>query len=174
MSNHTNLEDIIELFLDRFRAGDVPTVDEFIKQYPQHASDLAELIPLLLEMERASEKRMAKVIPVNTTMPEMPGSDYRLLKKIGQGGMGLVFEAIQMSLNRKVAVKLLASTLVADKRQREQFEREAQIVAMLHHPNIVKIFSVENRLEYCCYAMELIDGQGLNRYKIDDLRQLAG
>ena len=174
MSNHTKLEDIIELFLDRFRAGDVPTVDEFIKQYPQHASDLAELLPLLLEMERASEKRMAKVTPVNTTIPEMPGSDYRLLKKIGQGGMGLVFEAIQMSLNRKVAVKLLASTLVADKRQREQFEREAQIVAMLHHPNIVKIFSVENRPEYCCYAMELIDGQGLNRYKIDDLRHLAG
>lgn len=78
-----------------------------------------------------------------------------------------------MSLNRKVAVKLLSNSLISDKLQREQFENESKIIAMLHHPNIVKVLSAKCTSECCYYAMEFIDGKGLNHYKISDIKNIA-
>ncbi len=103
----------------------------------------------------------------------MGNTDYRLIRKIGAGGMGEVFEATQVSLDRKVAVKVLSPSLTSDPAQREQFENEARVIAMLHHPNIVKIYNAGVCADRCYYAMELIDGKGLDRFRSSAPREIA-
>src|SRR5271165_6755866 len=107
------------------------------------------------------------------TMTNLAGTrlaDFDMIREIGRGGMGIVYEARQVSLNRKVAIKLLATTLVLTPRAVDRFRREAEAAARLHHNHIVSIFSTgeENGIHY--YAMELVAGPSLDRV----LRQLRG
>src|SRR5256714_9480685 len=96
--------------------------------------------------------------------------DFELIREIGRGGMGVVYEAGQISLDRRVAVKLLPFAAVLDARQIARFKHEAQAAAQIHHPNIVPVFAigVERGVHY--YAMQYIDGQPLDR-AIDELRR---
>ena len=89
--------------------------------------------------------------------------DFELLREIGRGGMGVVYEARQISLNRRVAVKLLPFAAVLSARQIARFKHEAQAAAHVQHPNIVPVFAigVERGVHY--YAMQFIDGQPLDR-----------
>ena len=87
--------------------------------------------------------------------------------------MGVVFEALQLSLNRKVAVKLLSPLLLQDAAQRIQFEHEAHVIARLHHPNIVRIFSAACRPGCCYYAMELIEGKSLDGCEFSNPYEIA-
>jgi serine/threonine protein kinase/tetratricopeptide (TPR) repeat protein len=93
--------------------------------------------------------------------------DYELIREIGRGGMGVVYEARQISLDRRVAVKLLPFAAVLDGKQIARFKHEAQAAAQLHHPNIVPVFAigVERGVHY--YAMQFIDGQPLDRVIVD-------
>ncbi|MDO4551151.1 MAG: serine/threonine-protein kinase [Planctomycetia bacterium] len=194
MNDTPALEELIELFLEECRHGKMTDVESFIARYPNEEKSLRELLPLMLEMEGWGNQKLRErgmKPPAGFTSPadfdaflndsdaecpaptDLPNTDYHLLKKIGHGGMGVVYEAIQRSLNRKVAVKLLSPRLVSDARQRKQFEQEARVIAMLHHPNIVKIFSAGSDAGFCYYAMELIDGRGLNQCTFDNPRDVA-
>jgi eukaryotic-like serine/threonine-protein kinase len=95
--------------------------------------------------------------------------DFRLLREIGRGGMGVVYEAEQISLGRRVAVKVLPFAAVLDSRQIARFKHEAQSAAQLNHPNIVSVFAVGVERGVHFYAMQLIDGQPLDR-ALDELR----
>ena len=88
--------------------------------------------------------------------------DFRLLREIGRGGMGVVYEAEQISLGRRVALKVLPFAAVLDSRQIARFKHEAQAAGQLNHPNIVSVFAVgvERGVHY--YAMQYIDGQPLD------------
>ena len=99
--------------------------------------------------------------------------DFRIVRMIGRGGMGIVFEAEQVSLRRRVALKVLPFAAALDPQQLRRFQIEAQAAAQLHHTNIVPIFSVgcERGVHY--YAMQYIEGQTLAAL-IRDLRRLAG
>ena len=114
MSENTAFEDLVEQFLERCRLGDTPDIQVYAAQYPEHAEHLKELLPLLLQMEACAGEKARQNHPGATDLPELNGTDYLLLRKIGSGGMGVVFEARQISLNRNVAVKILATTLLAD------------------------------------------------------------
>lgn len=105
--------------------------------------------------------------------PDLEGDDYRLIRRLGSGGMGMVFEALQLSLNRKVALKLLSPLLLQDAAQRIQFEHEAHVIARLHHPNIVRIFSAACRPGCCYYAMELIEGKSLDGCEFSNPYEIA-
>ena len=96
--------------------------------------------------------------------------DFRLLREIGRGGMGVVYEAQQISLNRRVALKVLPFAAVLDSRQIARFQHEAQAAAQLNHPNIVSVFAVgvERGVHY--FAMQFIDGQPLDR-ALSELRE---
>ncbi len=87
--------------------------------------------------------------------------DYRIGREIGRGGMGVVYEARQISLNRQVAIKVLPFVAVLDQKQIARFKNEAQAAAQLHHPHIVPVYSVgcERGVHY--YAMQMIEGQSL-------------
>ena len=93
--------------------------------------------------------------------PESLGG-YRLLERIGAGGMGTVFRALQESLNREVAVKILSPVWNADDRHREAFENESRVIAALHHTNIVEVFGAGQEGDYRYYVMSLVQGQGVN------------
>jgi len=161
--NDTTFEDLMEDYLEQFRNGTAPDTGDFAKLHPDYEERLNELLPLMVKMEGCAADAGRTRAASCGEFPDLSGSDYRLIRKIGAGGMGEVFEALQVSLNRKVAVKLLSPSLTADPAQREQFANEARVIAMLHHPNIVKIYNAGVCAERCYYAMDFIDGKGLDR-----------
>ena len=98
-----------------------------------------------------------------------PLGDFRIFREIGRGGMGVVYEAEQLSLGRKVALKVLPFAAVLDSRQLQRFKNEAQAAASLHHSHIVPVYSVgcERGVHY--YAMQFVPGQTLAE-AIDELK----
>src|SRR5262249_31147668 len=97
--------------------------------------------------------------------------DYRIRRVIGRGGMGVVYEAEQLSLGRRVALKVLPRQIVQDPKTLARFRREARSAAQLHHTNIVPVFEVGRDREVSSYPMQFIQGQGLDQV-IDELRRL--
>ena len=107
----------------------------------------------------------------NESHPQQLG-DYRILREIGRGGMGVVYEAEQISLPRRVALKILPFAAVLDPRQLERFKNEARAAATLHHPGIVSVYSVGTERGVHFFAMEFIEGQSLADV-IDELQSDA-
>jgi WD40 repeat protein/serine/threonine protein kinase len=103
----------------------------------------------------------------------LPLGDFRLVREIGRGGMGIVYEAEQLSLNRRVALKVLPFAATMDPRHLQRFRNEAQAAAGLHHTNIVPVHFVGCERGVHFYAMQLIDGQTLAAL-IGELRQATG
>src|SRR5208337_1158508 len=88
--------------------------------------------------------------------------DFRILREIGRGGMGIVYEAMQESLGRRIALKVLSKQSLLNAKTLERFQREAQAAARLHHSHIVPVFGVgaADGLHY--YVMQFIEGKGLH------------
>src|SRR5205085_5421592 len=99
--------------------------------------------------------------------------DFRLLREVGRGGMGVVYEAEQISLRRRVALKVLPFAAAIDPRQLQRFQNEAMAAATLHHPHIVPVYGVgcERGVHY--YAMQFIDGRTVADM-VKGLRRLEG
>ena len=95
--------------------------------------------------------------------------DFRIVRELGRGGMGIVYEAEQISLGRRVALKVLPFAASLDPRQLQRFKHEAQAVAHLHHTNIVPVYSVGCDRGVHYFAMQFIEGRTLAAV-IDDLR----
>src|SRR5262249_61543575 len=102
--------------------------------------------------------------PVEAAMAPLPRQvgDYRIIREVGRGGMGVVYEAEQVSLGRHVALKVLPRQAFQDGATLERFRREARAAAKLHHTNIVPIFEVGQEGGVSYYAMQFIPGQGLD------------
>jgi tetratricopeptide (TPR) repeat protein len=98
--------------------------------------------------------------------------DFRLVREIGRGGMGVVYECVQISLGRRVALKVLPASIAIHEKQIARFKNEAQAAAQIDHPNIVPVFAIgqERGLHY--FAMQLIGGQSLGQV-LEQLRQEA-
>src|SRR5262249_12832947 len=88
--------------------------------------------------------------------------EFRILRRLGQGGMGVVYEAVQESLGRRVALKLLPPEALADPKRLERFHREARAAGRLHHTNIVPVFGVGEAGGRHYYVMQYIDGHPLD------------
>ena len=97
--------------------------------------------------------------------------DFRLLREIGRGGMGVVYEAEQVSLGRRVALKVLPPIVGLDPNRKARFEREARAAAKLHHTNIVQVFGVGEHNGQPYYVMQLIQGRGLDAVLTQSSRQ---
>ena len=93
--------------------------------------------------------------------PIEPLGDFSIVREIGRGGMGVVYEAVQLSLGRRVALKVLPFAAALDARQLQRFENKAQAAAQLHHTNIVPVYAVGCDRATHYYAMQLIEGQNL-------------
>ena len=95
---------------------------------------------------------------------------FRIVGELGRGGMGVVYEAEQLSIGRRVALKVLPFAALLDDRQLQRFKNEARAAGTLHHPHVVPIYSVGTERGVHYYAMQLIDGQSLSQL-IEQLRQ---
>src|SRR5262249_47161292 len=151
------LDELIANFLERFRRGERPSIDALVGDHPQHEAELRDLLPSLLALERAAPPQHEAEQRRQDKLPLRQMGDYRLLRIVGRGGMGTVYEAEQTSLGRRVALKVLANASNAP-RLAKRFEREARAVAHLHHSNIVPIFAVGEFEGSLYYAMQLIHG----------------
>jgi eukaryotic-like serine/threonine-protein kinase len=153
--------------LDR---GDPPGRKEFLARYPDLASELAECLDGLEFLHSAAPGLRPPPEAPPPLEPEGPLGDFRIVREVGRGGMGVVYEAVQISLGRRVALKVLPLAATLDARQLQRFENEARAAAHLHHPNIVPVFAVgcERGVHY--YAMQFIEGRTLAAV-IDHLRQ---
>src|SRR5262245_2295792 len=101
--------------------------------------------------------------PANTHQGERRLGDFELGAELGKGGMGVVYAARQVSLNRKVALKVLSGHLGLSPLAVDRFRREAEAAARLHHTNIVPVYATGEQDGAHFYAMELIDGPSLDR-----------
>src|SRR5204863_9230479 len=126
----------------------------------------------LLLMEKAkSAETPGHHRPATAAMPLSQLGDYQILREVGRGGMGVVYEARQLSLGRHVAIKVLPSHALLDARQLGRFQREARSAAKLHHTNIVPVFGVGEQDGLHYYVMQFIPGLGLDLV-LDELRRL--
>ena len=170
-------EVLAEEFLARYRAGERPSINDLATRYPDLAEQIRELLPALVMVEQdlTIEPDQDTSDPSLSAIPD--GSkllgDYRLLREIGRGGMGIVYEAEQVSLGRRVALKVLPGRVTGDRRAFERFRREAKAGARLHHTNIVPVFDVGHSGDVAYFAMQFIQGQGLDQV-IEELRLLDG
>jgi WD40 repeat protein len=168
-------EVVAESFLARFRAGERPGVEEYAALHPELADQIRELMPALLLVERDlsidDDSKSNAAQTASTPGRERRLGDYRILREIGRGGMGVVYEAEQMSLGRRVALKVLPRQIAGDRQGLERFRREAKSAARLHHTNIVPVFEVGSDGDVAYYAMQFIQGQGLDEV-IDQLARL--
>jgi WD40 repeat protein/serine/threonine protein kinase len=166
------VERLAEEFLARKRRGEKPTLAEYTAQYPDLAGDIRELFPALLMMEDLGDSSQAATGPheVSGTVPLHHLGDYRILREVGRGGMGVVYEAEQESLGRRVALKVLPPHVLTDSQQVRRFEREARAAAKLHHTNIVPVFGVGTEKGTPYYVMQFIQGLGLDAV-LEDLKR---
>jgi serine/threonine protein kinase len=152
-------------FLAKFRLGATPDAEAYATQFPELAEEIRELFPTMLAIERVKLERehsSGGQATLGAKRIERLG-DFHILREIGRGGMGIVFEAEQESLERHVALKVLPPNALHDDSHVRRFHREARTAAALHHTNIVPVFGVgfDDGLHY--YVMQLIDGAGLDQ-----------
>ena len=173
MNDVPSTEALVEDFLAALRRGETVDDASFLAAHPEQADELRELLPVLREMEAYGLNHRDGKSGDDAPPPDLAGSDYRLLKKIGHGGMGTVWEALQLSLNRRVAVKILKTPHPGETAWRERFAQESRIVAQLHHANIVKVYGAGTSGGHCYFAMELLDGTRLDRFSFPNLRAIV-
>jgi eukaryotic-like serine/threonine-protein kinase len=161
------VDDLVESFLERYRRGERPALTEFTDANPELADRIRALFPALLILEELGPSdgptagSLAGRAGVRATVPQRLG-DYVLLRAVGSGGMGIVYEAIQESLGRHVALKVLPFQQLGDATRLERFRREARAAARLHHPHIVPVFGVGEFEGLHYYTMQFIRGHGLD------------
>jgi eukaryotic-like serine/threonine-protein kinase len=189
----------LEDYSAALKAGFKPDRHEFQARYPEVAEALAECLEGLEFVQAAAPhlQAPAEVQPsaaacgvAGDVQPELwdglairptvPLGDYRIIREVGRGGMGVVYESVQLSLGRRVALKVLPFAATLDAKQLQRFKNEARAAAGLQHQNIVPVYAVgcERGVHY--YAMQFIEGQTLAkviadlRLRVADLHKTSG
>jgi serine/threonine protein kinase/Flp pilus assembly protein TadD len=158
------LAEAFDELASRLQAGEAVGREEVRRRYPEHAEELLRLLPALAALGELSDPgpdgRAGDGGPDGGPVPQVLG-DFRIVRELGRGGMGVVYEAEQVSLGRKVALKVLPTAATLDPRRLQRFHNEARAAAQLHHTNIVPVFAVGSEHGVHFYAMQLIEGQTL-------------
>jgi serine/threonine protein kinase/predicted Zn-dependent protease len=162
-------------FAERYRRGERPSLTEYAQRYPELAAEIRDLFPALMIVEEFGSAGGPGPHPGPAAGGEPPRElgEYRILREVGRGGMGVVYEAVQEPLGRHVALKLLPYNALASSERLERFRREARAAARLHHTHIVPVFSVGEHAGVHYYAMQFIRGQGLDEV-LKEVRRLRG
>ena len=172
---------VVQEYMTQLESGKNPNRAEYVSRYPE-LSDAVRQCLEGLEIVRAeappsqsAATRGRSNVPQHAgiDVPANPLGDFQIVRELARGGMGIVYEAVQLSLGRRVALKVLPFAATLDSRQLQRFKTEAQAAALLHHPNIVPVFAVGCERGVHFYAMQLIDGQSL-ALLIRQLRRQAG
>jgi WD40 repeat protein/serine/threonine protein kinase len=159
------LIDLVERLTARLEAGEAVDLAAIAQAHPVQAEVLGRLLPTLqalAAMRPSQSSATAPDVPLVRGEPVLGQlGDYQIGRELGRGGMGIVYEARQISLNRRVALKVLPFAAALDERRLQRFRNEAQAAALLNHPNIVPIFGVGSDRGVHYYAMQFVEGQTL-------------
>ena len=163
MTDEDRVVAAVKQYMDLLDAGDAPSHQEFLSQYPDIAEELRPSLEGLALVHRAagSADAQPQVNAASSPGHELTGKpvgDFQIVREIGRGGMGVVYEATQLSLNRRVALKVLPLASGLDEVRLQRFRNEANAAATLHHTNIVPVYAVGSDRGVHFYAMQLIDG----------------
>lgn len=181
MQSSSSERDPVELLADEFvqrrRRGETPSLTEYVERFPSLAQEIRAVFPAILALENVSPQAGDASIGLTARRAEITRSmadaigDYRILREVGRGAMGVVYEAEQQSLDRRVALKVLPWHAVGNVKAVERFRREARAAARLHHTNIVPVYDNGQQGEICYFAMQFIQGQSLDNVMVE-LRHL--
>ena len=165
--SEVRLVEVLDAYLAAAQEGNAPARDVLLAEHPELAEDL-EACLASLEFIRQASLITPPFVADDEAVEASEGEagigdlgDFRLIAEVGRGGMGVVYEAVQRSLNRRVALKVLPFAAAMDPTQLRRFQTEALAAAQLHHTHIVPVYSVgcERGVHY--YAMQFIEGQTL-------------
>lgn len=165
----------VKRYMELLDQGEAPSIDNFLKQYPKVAKQLRLALEGLAMVHGGASGSMGSNIASNTSQTQghaaspqyereilgKPIGDFQIVAELGRGGMGVVYDAIQLSLNRRVALKVLPFASGLDKVRLQRFRNEAHAAAGLHHTNIVPVYAVGSERGVHYYAMQLIEGHTL-------------
>ena len=158
------LDTLLDDFVRRYRRGEGPSIGDYAARHPELGDSIRRTFTAALLVEKvksdALSPRSGVVPPAPAAPPDRLG-DYRIVRELGRGGMGIVYEAEQETLGRRVALKVLHDAALS-RASLERFIREARATAKLHHTNIVPLFAVGQESGVHYYAMQFIDGRGLD------------
>jgi serine/threonine protein kinase len=160
----------VKEYMAALDAGRKPNRQELLARHPDIAGELSACLQGLAFVRAAGGEFSGPGAGFEASHPQPEGDlasasplgDFRLVREIGRGGMGVVYEAVQLSLGRRVAVKVLPFAAALDSRHLQRFKNEAQAAAQLHHTNIVPVYAVGCERSVHFYAMQLIEGQSLS------------
>jgi serine/threonine protein kinase len=171
----SELAQVLESCLARIEGGQTVDMERLAAEHPEIADQLRSCLGVLRLAGKVESiaKSDSCCDPDDRLASETRLGDFRLIRPVGRGGMGIVYEAEQLSLHRRVALKVLPFAATLDPQQLQRFQTEAQAAAQLHHTNIVPVFSVGCERGVYYYAMQFIEGQTLAAL-IRDLRRLEG
>ncbi len=168
------LDQLIAIVSARIENGEPVDLRALTADCPERCEQLEMLLPTLQALADIDQRQLSTStasafnksssrgpLPVGATSTDGVLGDFRISREIGRGGMGVVYEAEQISLSRRVALKVLPFAAMLDKQQLARFKNEARAAATLDHPNIVAIYSVGNDRGVHYYAMQLIEGRSL-------------
>ncbi len=166
---------ILEEYLAELECGGRPSPEDWIARHP----DLEDVLRAYLrELDQLHHAGLPRSFPAGENPAARVNGergrlgDFQIIREVGRGGMGVVYEAQQLSLDRKVALKVLPFAATLDSRQLKRFKNEAQAAAQLHHNQIVPVYAVGCDRGVHYYAMQFIDGQSLAEI-IQELRELS-
>jgi serine/threonine protein kinase/WD40 repeat protein len=160
-------------FSEQLARGETPSIDDYLARYPQIAELIRDLFPVLSALHEPRPQRApddgAPAVDWTELQHRQRLGDFVIEREIGRGGMGIVYEATQLSMGRRVAIKILPFAALTDSRRLRRFQNEIRAAATLNHPNIVSIYSVGEERGVHYYAMQYVSGQSLAKV-IGDLR----
>jgi tRNA A-37 threonylcarbamoyl transferase component Bud32/tetratricopeptide (TPR) repeat protein len=154
-------------YMARIDRGETVDREEFVRNHPEAADELrayfADEKAIAGVMETAALRQAGSFVAPSPFLPGQQLGDYQIVREIARGGMGIVYEAKQRSLQRTVAIKLILKGQLASESDIERFRREAEMAANLRHPNIVAVHEIGEHAGYHYFAMDYIAGCGLEQ-----------
>ena len=164
------LASVADDYSEKLADGETPDVEDYARQHPTIADALRRVLPALNSLDKPMGPSPPGFKQIGGHLKERDTlGDFRIVREIGRGGMGIVYEAEEQSLGRSVALKVLPFTAMLDEKQLARFRNEARAAATLSHRNIVPVYSFGSQGGVHYYSMECIRGQSMAEL-IRDLR----
>lgn len=156
---------LLDEILERIKGGEEPDVERLAREHPERAEEIRRLLTVVQFVRSAVESSDPSAaldarVQLGRKRPVL--GDFRIEREIARGGMGVVYEAVQQSLGRRVALKVLLPGVTFHEEALERFGREARAAGGLHHGNIVPVYAVGEADGVPYYAMQFIDGRTLS------------
>ncbi len=180
MDREQMLDEIVTAYLKAVEAGQNPDPAEWLARHPDLADELNDFFAAQRSIDRAAAP-LRELAPPAANAAEAPTlapsqapadaglgtvryfGDYELLEEIARGGMGVVYKARQVTLNRVVALKMILAGAFASPLDVQRFRTEAEAAGNLDHPNIVPIYEVGEHEGQHYYSMKFIEGSSLSQ-----------